>query len=121
MAYEHIRVENLDGGVAVLTLARAQALNAMSGALMREMAAALATLEADPAVGAVVVAGAGEKAFSAGGDIHEMTGLDQAGQDALRDFTVEFLWQLANVKVPTVGAINGLAYGGGATLASCLD
>src|SRR5437016_6399771 len=70
MTYEHILLEEEDG-VAILTLNRPDKLNAMNRLLSRELHDAVKRAEADNTIGCIVVTGAGEKAFSAGGDIPE--------------------------------------------------
>ena len=74
MAYEFILTERFDG-VAVITLNRPDKLNALSFPLVRELDEALTQYEADDDIKAVILTGAGERAFSAGADIHEMAGL----------------------------------------------
>jgi enoyl-CoA hydratase/carnithine racemase len=121
MSYEHILVEKEDG-VAILTMNRPDKLNAMNRRLSQELRDAVKQADADDAVGCIVIAGAGEKAFSAGGDIHEQR------EDDLR-FTQEELdarrgrgsLEIATSSKPTIGMMNGLAYGGAAVLASSLD
>lgn len=107
-------------GVALITLNRPEKLNALNSTLLEELERALTQAEQDDAVRVVVLTGAGERAFSAGADIHEMAaGLaPQAGRG---DGRGEIFWHLADLPKPTVGAINGIAYGGGALMASCLD
>jgi enoyl-CoA hydratase len=70
MSYEHILVD-IDEGVATLTLNRPDKLNAMNRKLSAELHDAIKSMDADDAVGCIVITGAGTKAFSAGGDIHE--------------------------------------------------
>ena len=121
MTYEHILVEQEDG-VAILTLNRPDKLNAMNRVLSQELRDAVKQADADDAIGCIVVTGAGEKAFSAGGDIHEQR------EDDLR-YTQEELdarrgrnsLEIATCSKPTIGMMNGLAYGGAAVLASSLD
>ena len=74
MAYEFILTERFDG-VAVITLNRPEKLNALSFPLVRELDEALTDYEVDDGIKAVILTGAGERAFSAGADIHEMAGL----------------------------------------------
>ena len=74
MAYEFILTERLDG-VALITLNRPEKLNALSFPLVRELDDALTGYEADDDIKAVILTGAGDRAFSAGADIHEMAGL----------------------------------------------
>jgi enoyl-CoA hydratase len=70
MAYEYILVEK-EHGVALLTLNRPESLNAMNRQLSAELHDAVTQMSADEAVGCIVITGAGDRAFSAGGDIHE--------------------------------------------------
>src|ERR1700679_252474 len=70
MTYEHILLDREDG-VGTITLTRPGVLNAMNRKLSAELADAVKALDADDGIGCIVITGAGEKAFSAGGDIHE--------------------------------------------------
>jgi enoyl-CoA hydratase/carnithine racemase len=121
VAYENIIVER-DAGVGVVTLNRPTVLNALSRALSRELDEAITELETDDGVGAIIITGAGDKAFSAGADIHEMArlaeGADLPPEDPGR---AGYAWHIASCTKPTIGAINGLAYGGGAVIAASLD
>ena len=109
-------------GVGVITLNRPEVLNAMNRAMSREIDEALAAFEDDPEIAAIVITGAGRRAFSAGADIHEMAKLsDQAESSAPDPRRAEFAWHIASCRKPTIGAINGLAYGGAAVLAASLD
>ena len=76
MTYEHILVEREDG-VGIVTLNRPDVLNAMNRKLGVELLEAVKTLEADDAIGCLVITGAGDKAFSAGGDIKEQVADDK--------------------------------------------
>jgi 2-(1,2-epoxy-1,2-dihydrophenyl)acetyl-CoA isomerase len=121
VAYEHVLVEKVDGGVGIVTLNRPARLNALSYALVSELDEVLTDFENDDDIKAVVITGTGEKAFSAGADIHEMVGFseDEMAERARRRSV--YTWHLATLKKPTIGAINGLAYGGAALLSSSLD
>ena len=70
MEYEHVSVENEDG-VAIITLNRPEVLNAMNHVLNTNLHDAMLAANADDDIGCIVITGTGEKAFSAGGDIHE--------------------------------------------------
>ena len=120
MTREHILFEQAEG-VAVITLNRPSVLNALSMPLMAEVDEALAHCDGDDDVRAIIVTGAGEKAFSAGADIHEMAGMAQEELDRRQARRGEITWHLATCKKPLIGAINGLAYGGAAVLASTFD
>ncbi len=120
MEYKYILSERLDA-VGLITLNRPDKLNALSFDLMREVDHALCGYEEDDAVKAVVVTGAGERAFSAGADIHEMAGLSSEELAKRTERRGEISWHIANYAKPLIGAINGLAYGGAALLSSSLD
>ena len=120
MAHEFILTER-HNAVAVITLNRPEKLNALSFGLMRELDEALTTYEADEAIKAVILTGAGERAFSAGADIHEMAGLSSEELAQRQAFRSEATWHIATFPKPLIGAINGLAYGGAALLSSTLD
>lgn len=120
MAYEFILTERVDN-VAVITLNRPEKLNALSFGLVRELDDALTQFEADEAIKGVILTGAGERAFSAGADIHEMAGLSSEELVSRQAFRGQVTWHIATFSKPLIGAINGLAYGGAALLSSTLD
>lgn len=103
--------------VAVLTLNRPEKLNALNYALIDRLLAVLDAVETDDAIGAVILTGAGERAFSAGGDIHEFSASVALGADvALRDFVMRgqrLTARLEAFRKPIIAAVNGLAFGGG--------
>ena len=122
MDYQHILVD-VEDGVAVLTLNRPEKLNAMDRQLRRDLHHALKQLEGDDAIGCIVITGAGVRAFSAGGDIHEQLENDarhtQEELDAMPHRKSSY--EISACTKPTIGMMNGLAYGGAAVLASSLD
>jgi len=123
MTYEHILVDAEDG-VGVVTLNRPDKLNAMNRLLSDELHDAVKGMGADDAIGCIVVTGAGDRAFSAGGDIHEQREDDRRyGEEELdaRRPPRRGSYEIAACAKPTIGMINGLAYGGAAVLASSLD
>jgi 2-(1,2-epoxy-1,2-dihydrophenyl)acetyl-CoA isomerase len=120
MAYEYILSERLDG-VALITLNRPDKLNALSFPLMEELERALTGYENDDDIKAVILTGAGDRAFSAGADIHEMAGLSSEELAVRGETRGNISWHIASYTKPLIGAINGLAYGGAALLSSSLD
>jgi enoyl-CoA hydratase len=122
MEYQHILAE-IEDGVGILTLNRPEKLNAMNRQLSAELHAAVQQMSADDAVGCIVITGAGNRAFSAGGDIHEQLADDarysEAELAAMRSGRRSY--EIAACAKPTIGMMNGLAYGGAAVLASSLD
>ena len=105
----------------MITLNRPEKLNALSFGLARELDEALSEYEKDDAIKAVILTGAGERAFSAGADIHEMAGLTSEELAQRQAFRSEATWHVASFAKPLIGAINGLAYGGAALLSSTFD
>ena len=110
-----------DGPVATLTLNRPQVLNALDRPTFERLAAAFDDLEVDPAVRAVVVTGAGERAFCAGADVRALHGLGEAGALALMAYGQQVFDRIAQSPKPTVAALNGYALGGGLELAMACD
>src|SRR6202140_31246 len=120
MKYEHILVEREDG-VGIVTLNRPEKLNAMSRKVSTELRDAVKGLEAEGAIACIVITGAGNRAFSAGGDIHEQREDDRRYTQEELDATRpprRGSYEIAACAKPTIGMINGLAYGGAAVLAS---
>ena len=110
------------GHVAVVTLNRPEALNALSGALRAELARILAEVEADVSIRAVVLTGAGERAFSAGLDLKELGADPTALPAALSDDpAANPVRALEACRKPVIGAINGVALTGGFELALACD
>lgn len=105
------------GAVALLTLNRPHKLNALNYATNDRLLALLDVIEADPAIRAVVITGAGERAFSAGGDIPEFTASIRRGTDeAVREFCRRGQTMTARFEAfpkPVIAAVNGIAFGGG--------
>ena len=120
MSYQTILV-NREGGVATVTLNRPRVLNAMNLALSQELGQAIAELEADDEVRAIILTGAGERSFSAGADIHEMRSFTPEQSAQAADVRGQGQQRVVNCAKPIIGALNGLAHGGGAVLASSLD
>ncbi len=120
MSYETILIEKTDG-VGIITLNRPEVVNAMNMKLSQEMDQAITQMEQDDEVGAVIVTGAGDRAFSAGADIHENRLFTPQERERNMDIRSEYAWHLATCRKPTIGAINGLCYGGGTVLATSLD
>ena len=121
MSYEHLLLDVADH-VGIIKLNRPEVLNAMNRKLFSEIDAALTQMEEDDGVHAIIFTGAGERAFSAGADIHEMAEQARMDEPPPPDpRRPEYSWHIAASKKPTIGALNGLAYGGGAVLASSFD
>ena len=120
-AYETLAVER-EEAVAVVTLNRPKVLNALNAALLKELGKALAALDADDRVRAVVITGAGERAFAAGADIGELSALPNAyrGAQLARNGQTLTLF-IERMRKPVIAAVNGFALGGGCELALACD
>jgi enoyl-CoA hydratase len=115
-----IRVE-IDGAVAVLTIDRPESLNALNRQVLKELENALHELETNAAVKAVVLTGAGEKAFVSGGDIKEMLALDVPGARSFSEEGQRVMLFIQSMQKPVIAAVNGYALGGGLELALACD
>ncbi len=121
VSFQNIVVQN-DGAVATITLNRANVLNALNAPLLGELSLALLELEAHPEIRAIVITGAGEKAFAAGADIAELNALSTAAEGADKARTGQAITlQIERMRTPVVMAINGFALGGGCELAMAGD
>ena len=114
---QYILVER-DGAVATVIINRPDKLNALSWALVGQLADHLETLDRDDTVHAIVLTGAGERAFAAGADIAEMSD-KSATEMALGPF--EGWDRIRRVKKPIIAAVEGFALGGGSELAMHAD
>ena len=115
-----IRVDR-DDAVAVLTVDRQDALNALDVATLTDLRDRLRDVAGDDGIRAVILTGAGEKAFVAGADIKYMSGLDVEQAKAWGALGHEAGRLLETMPKPTIAAVNGFALGGGCELALACD
>jgi enoyl-CoA hydratase len=120
MSYQNILFEVQDG-VGLLTLDRPKVLNALNRQTLGELDQLLREEARRPEVRALVVTGAGEKAFVAGADISEMSGLTAAQARDFAELGQRAFARLEALPIPTIAAVNGFALGGGSELALACD
>jgi len=111
----------VEGGVATVTLNRPEARNAISTELAGALAAVFEPLATDAAVRAVVLTGAGDRAFCAGADLRERGGFDDHGWFVQREVFRRAFSAVRRCPLPTVAAVFGFALGGGCELALSCD
>ncbi len=120
MPYQNIRLE-IEGNSATLTIDRPKALNALNGATLRELEAALREVGQTEELRALILTGGGEKAFVAGADIAEMAGMSTLQARQFAGLGHRVLHMLESLSMPTIAAVNGYALGGGCELALACD
>ena len=123
--FTQIKLDTADG-IATLTLSRPEKMNAFTGVMMQEMIDAIDMTDADDSVRAVIVTGAGERAFCAGADLTPDEGagnvfarhdpVDDLSDTRVRDGGGRLVLRLFNSQKPLIGACNGVAVGVGATM-----
>jgi enoyl-CoA hydratase len=116
MSYDNLKIANQDG-VLWVTVNRPDKLNALTVATVGELDAAVSAAAADPDVVAVVITGAGEKAFVAGADISELNTLEPEAARRFAQRGQKVFAGIERLTKPVVAAVNGFALGGGCELA----
>lgn len=119
MSYKNIKLE-VEGGIAVLTINRPSTLNILNRETLFELESALSMLD-DGTPGAIIITGSGERAFIAGGDIAEMSVMEQEEAKAFSKLGHSVMDLIENHPKPVIAAINGYALGGGCEIALACD
>ena len=121
MSFEDI-LAVVEAPIGIITFNRPNVLNALRSRLLREVSEALRDMESNESVRAIVITGAGEKAFAAGADISELNALASAGSGAEQARSGQALTrQIERLRKPVIMAINGFALGGGCEIALAGD
>jgi dihydroxynaphthoic acid synthetase len=121
--YEKKRHLEIGGGVARITINRPESLNATTGHTFREMVTAINDASADPELGALVLTGAGDEAFSSGGDVRWETTDDFRTQFDTPESQAQIQVNdsLRRCRIPSIAAVKGYAIGAGNHTAYCCD
>lgn len=119
MSYDILKTQ-INEGVALVTISRPKAMNALNTAFFDEMNSLLDELQSNDDIRVMVLTGDG-KAFVAGADIAEMVGKDQAEGQAFSKYGQETFSRIESMTFPVIAAVNGFALGGGCELAMSCD
>lgn len=115
MEYQTIIFEKKDKYV-IITLNRPDKLNALNKQMFDELDDAFKKIELDRDIYALILTGAGDKAFAAGADIKELNQCDERSGKLFSEYGSYVMRRLADLRIPTIAAINGFALGGGCEL-----
>ncbi len=119
MPFQFLSFEPDADGIALITINRPEKLNALNGQVISELGDAFRTAREDASIKAVILTGAGEKAFVAGADIGELAAVDAIEAERLSRRGQDIFRALETLRKPSVAAVNGFALGGGLELAMC--
>ena len=120
MEFKNLLVE-IEDGIAVVTINRPKALNALNTETLSELDACFAEIEANPDVKVLILTGSGQKSFVAGADIGEMSTLSKAEGEAFGKKGNDLFRKIETLPIPTIAAVNGFALGGGNELSMSCD
>lgn len=121
MTAPKLLVESPSPGIRLVTLNRPEVMNAIDMELAERLMAFLEAATDDPEARCIVITGAGNRAFCAGFDIHEMAGFDQSKMREAFVARDPLMLRIAIHRLPVIAALNGLAFGAGALIAAAAD
>jgi len=110
-----------EDGIAIITLNRPKALNALNSETMKELDQLVGSIDANPGIKIVIITGGGEKSFVAGADISEMQNMNALEGRSWGRFSQAVFNKIENLPQPVIAAVNGYALGGGCELAMSCD
>jgi enoyl-CoA hydratase/carnithine racemase len=117
-----LKIEAPEAGLWIVTLNRPEVLNALNNATSEDLREVFGPLAFTPGdLRCIVLTGAGDKAFCAGGDLKEREGMTDDAWRLQHAIIEEAAYSVLNCAVPTIAAVNGIAFGGGCEIALCCD
>ncbi|GAA0338304.1 enoyl-CoA hydratase [Oceanobacillus oncorhynchi subsp. oncorhynchi] len=116
-----VNVETVDNHIAVITLNRPEAANALSFALLTDLENCIQKIRADDTIRCVIITASGEKAFCAGADLKERKAMNEEEVVAAVQKISRLADSIEKIEVPVIAAINGVAFGGGLEIALACD
>ena len=116
-----VHFKTKDNGIALITLNRPHAANALSTQMLEELKGIFDTCKFDPSIRCVIITGAGEKVFCAGADLKERAGMDAQTVKKTVSLIRACINQIEGLPQPVIAAVNGAAFGGGTELALACD
>jgi enoyl-CoA hydratase len=120
MSTQLVLVENYED-ISLVTINRPEALNALNSLVLKELDAIIDTISKNSNIRAVIITGAGEKAFVAGADIAEMKDMSADEAKEFSSYGNAVFRKIESLPVPVIAAVNGFALGGGCELAMACD
>jgi enoyl-CoA hydratase len=121
-SFDTLRIQSLEGNVLQVLLHRPEAANAMNTQMGGDLLALFTQLNSNPRQArAIVLSGAGERAFCAGGDLKERNGMTDLQWQAQHLIFEQMIRAIIDCSIPIVGAVNGAAFGGGLEIALGCD
>ncbi len=118
---KHIVLESQINDLAIMKINRPEVLNALDKEVAAKLYTALDIANTDDKIKAIIITGAGEKSFCAGGDIRYVVNIDPIEAERYATFIHNLLNKIENLEKPVIAAINGYALGGGCQLALARD
>jgi enoyl-CoA hydratase len=120
MSYENI-IFKVEDSIATVTFNRPKALNALNSELINEFSNAIDQVALNEDIRVLILTGAGDKSFIAGADVKELATLNPLQARHFSETTHKILFQLEQLPIPVIAAVNGFALGGGSEVALCCD
>jgi enoyl-CoA hydratase len=117
MNFDTLLLETDENGIALLTINRPDKLNALNNQVLDELEKAAGEIEENDSIRAVIITGAGDKAFVAGADIKELNTLKKKSAEQQSERGQNIFFKFENCSKPVIAVVNGYALGGGAELA----